>query len=310
VACFSPLGRPCAISLRHPLALRAHPLPGAPPPRPRARRPPPPAPPANPQDTCEYTDAVLNYNQDHHRQRTINWVDSTGGMAAAFDFTTKGILQEALGRNELWRLADAQGRPPGMLGMWWVARGAGRAAAGAPRCGRLAAARPRSKALAGPLLSGPRALAGARGLTAAPPRAHAAPPSSPGPPVPSPSSTTTTPAAPSTIGPFPATTSRQVRGGTARADAAAPATAPDPGTRAPLPAASTQPHTPPPTHPPNPLLQEGYAYILLHPGTPCVFIDHITGDSKLRNVRGRRAAGGRGRRAPSCPSHAPRRRSA
>jgi alpha-amylase len=56
--------------------------------------------------------------QDGHRQRTINWIDQTGGTAAAFDFTTKGILQEALGRSELWRLVDAQGRPPGMLGMW------------------------------------------------------------------------------------------------------------------------------------------------------------------------------------------------
>ena len=69
-------------------------------------------------DACEYTDGVLNYNQDAHRQRTINWCDETGGTAAAFDFTTKGILQEALGRNELWRLVDTQGRPPGVLGMW------------------------------------------------------------------------------------------------------------------------------------------------------------------------------------------------
>lgn len=48
--------------------------------------------------------------QDGHRQRTVNWVDSTGGTNAAFDFTTKGILQEALGRSELWRLVDAQVR--------------------------------------------------------------------------------------------------------------------------------------------------------------------------------------------------------
>ena len=41
-------------------------------------------------DTCEYTDGVLNYNQDAHRQRTVNWCDKTGGTAAAFDFTTKG----------------------------------------------------------------------------------------------------------------------------------------------------------------------------------------------------------------------------
>lgn len=41
-------------------------------------------------DTCEYTDGVLNYNQDAHRQRTVNWCDRTGGTSAAFDFTTKG----------------------------------------------------------------------------------------------------------------------------------------------------------------------------------------------------------------------------
>ncbi|KAK9915375.1 hypothetical protein WJX75_008171 [Coccomyxa subellipsoidea] len=69
-------------------------------------------------DTCEYTDGVLNYNQDAHRQRTVNWCDRTGGTSAAFDFTTKGILQEAMGRGEYWRLIDSQGRPPGLLGMW------------------------------------------------------------------------------------------------------------------------------------------------------------------------------------------------
>jgi hypothetical protein len=35
---------------------------------------------------------------DNHRQRIINWIDSTGGLCAAFDFTTKGILQV---RNEI-----------------------------------------------------------------------------------------------------------------------------------------------------------------------------------------------------------------
>lgn len=46
--------------------------------------------------------------QDAHRQRTVNWCDSTGGTSAAFDFTTKGILQEAVGRREYWRLVDSQ----------------------------------------------------------------------------------------------------------------------------------------------------------------------------------------------------------
>ena len=63
-------------------------------------------------------DGVLNYSQDTHRQRTVDWCDATGGTAAAFDFTTKGILQEAVGRREYWRLIDSQGRPPGMAGIW------------------------------------------------------------------------------------------------------------------------------------------------------------------------------------------------
>jgi len=69
-------------------------------------------------DACSYSDGVLSYNQDEHRQRTVDWCDRTGGTTAAFDFTTKGILQEAIGRNELWRLVDGQGRPPGMMGLW------------------------------------------------------------------------------------------------------------------------------------------------------------------------------------------------
>ena len=69
----------------------------------------------NPSPTHAHADATPT---DNHRQRTINWCDQTGGTAAAFDFTTKGILQEALGRGELWRLVDAQGRPPGVVGMW------------------------------------------------------------------------------------------------------------------------------------------------------------------------------------------------
>ncbi len=49
-------------------------------------------------DTCEYADGVLNYNQDAHRQRTVNWCDRTGGTASAFDFTTKGAAQGLLPR--------------------------------------------------------------------------------------------------------------------------------------------------------------------------------------------------------------------
>ncbi len=69
-------------------------------------------------DTCSYSDGVLAYNQDGHRQRTVDWCDATGGTCAAFDFTLKGILQEAVTRREYWRLVDSQGKPPGVLGLW------------------------------------------------------------------------------------------------------------------------------------------------------------------------------------------------
>jgi len=67
-------------------------------------------------DACNYSDGVLNYDQDSHRQRTIDWCDRSA--AGAFDFTTKGILQEAVSRNEYWRLVDKMGRPPGAMGLW------------------------------------------------------------------------------------------------------------------------------------------------------------------------------------------------
>lgn len=70
-------------------------------------------------DTCCYVNgSELDYNQDNHRQRIVDWIDSTGGLSAAFDFTTKAILQEALKKQELWRLRDVQGKPPGVVGMW------------------------------------------------------------------------------------------------------------------------------------------------------------------------------------------------
>ncbi|XP_068646017.1 probable alpha-amylase 2 isoform X2 [Aristolochia californica] len=71
-------------------------------------------------DSCNYTTNRLDYNQDSHRQRIINWIDNTGGLCAAFDFTTKGILQESV-KGELWRLRDQQGKPPGLMG-WWPSR--------------------------------------------------------------------------------------------------------------------------------------------------------------------------------------------
>jgi len=69
-------------------------------------------------DMAYGSDGRLVYDQDAHRQKLVNWVHSTGDRASAFDFTTKGILQEAVEANELWRLRDSNGRPTGMIGFW------------------------------------------------------------------------------------------------------------------------------------------------------------------------------------------------
>jgi alpha-amylase len=63
----------------------------------------------------------LDYNNvNAHRQRIINWIDATGGTSTAFDFTTKGVLQHAIRRNEYWRLR-IDGKAAGVIG-WWPAK--------------------------------------------------------------------------------------------------------------------------------------------------------------------------------------------
>ena len=54
-------------------------------------------------------------NQDQHRDRLTNWVEAAGGVVTAFDFTTKMVLGAAV-QGELWRMKDANGKPPGMIG--------------------------------------------------------------------------------------------------------------------------------------------------------------------------------------------------
>jgi len=66
----------------------------------------------------EYWDTLDLANPNAHRQRIIDWIDATGGRVAAFDFTTKGVLQQAVAYNEFWRLNDGTGKPPGVIG-WW-----------------------------------------------------------------------------------------------------------------------------------------------------------------------------------------------
>ncbi len=67
-----------------------------------------------------WTDLNLG-NPDAHRQLLMNWIDATGGRSAVFDFTTKGILQQAVQYNEHWRLKDSAGKPSGAIG-WWAAK--------------------------------------------------------------------------------------------------------------------------------------------------------------------------------------------
>uniref|UniRef100_A0A1J3EJK5 alpha-amylase n=1 Tax=Noccaea caerulescens TaxID=107243 RepID=A0A1J3EJK5_NOCCA len=72
-------------------------------------------------DSLSYTYGEMDYNQDAHRQRIVDWINATSGAAGAFDVTTKGILHTALQKCEYWRLSDPKGKPPGVVG-WWPSR--------------------------------------------------------------------------------------------------------------------------------------------------------------------------------------------
>ena len=67
--------------------------------------------------SCNYSGCNLEYNQDSHRQSTYDWCKATNLTTAGFDFTTKGILQEAVRNSEYWRMRDSQGHPSGFCGM-------------------------------------------------------------------------------------------------------------------------------------------------------------------------------------------------
>ena len=58
-------------------------------------------------------------NYDPHRQQLADWVNATQATSTVFDFTTKGILQQAV-NGELWRLSN-NGGAPGLIG-WWPAQ--------------------------------------------------------------------------------------------------------------------------------------------------------------------------------------------
>ncbi|GBG64666.1 hypothetical protein CBR_g45721 [Chara braunii] len=65
-----------------------------------------------------YENGKLAFDQNAHRQVMCSWIDKTKGRCGCFDFTTKGILQEAVKNNEYWRLRDRDGKPPGLIG-WY-----------------------------------------------------------------------------------------------------------------------------------------------------------------------------------------------
>ncbi|PKA50955.1 Alpha-amylase 3, chloroplastic [Apostasia shenzhenica] len=72
-------------------------------------------------DSLSYKYGEMEFNQDAHRQRIIDWINATNGTAGAFDVTTKGILHTALEKCEYWRLSDEKGKPAGVVG-WWPSR--------------------------------------------------------------------------------------------------------------------------------------------------------------------------------------------
>ncbi|GIL81108.1 hypothetical protein Vretimale_12784 [Volvox reticuliferus] len=69
----------------------------------------------------QWNGANLEYNQDAARQRLCDWINANGERSCAFDFPTKGLLQEAAKRCQYDRLRDARGKAPGLLG-WWPAK--------------------------------------------------------------------------------------------------------------------------------------------------------------------------------------------
>ncbi|TQK07273.1 glucan 1,4-alpha-maltotetraohydrolase domain-containing protein [Herbaspirillum sp. SJZ107] len=66
-----------------------------------------------------WPDFDLN-NMDANRQAIMNWINGTNSSCGAFDFTTKGILNDALANGNYWRLKATDGKPQGALG-WWPA---------------------------------------------------------------------------------------------------------------------------------------------------------------------------------------------
>ncbi|GGZ02093.1 glucan 1,4-alpha-maltotetraohydrolase domain-containing protein [Pseudoduganella plicata] len=66
-----------------------------------------------------WPDFDLN-NMNANRQALMDWINGTANSCGAFDFTTKGILNDALANGNYWRLKGSDGKPQGAIG-WWPA---------------------------------------------------------------------------------------------------------------------------------------------------------------------------------------------
>jgi alpha-amylase len=72
-------------------------------------------------DSLNYNNTYLEFDQDKHRKDIVSYIDNIQNPVHMFDFTTKGILQEAITKSEYWRLRDLNNKPPGVSG-WWPDR--------------------------------------------------------------------------------------------------------------------------------------------------------------------------------------------
>jgi alpha-amylase len=59
-------------------------------------------------------------NPNASRQTLCDWINATGSLSGAFDFTTKGLLGSAVNGN-YGCLKDSNGAPAGLIG-WWAAK--------------------------------------------------------------------------------------------------------------------------------------------------------------------------------------------
>ncbi|GAB4820889.1 hypothetical protein N2152v2_007935 [Parachlorella kessleri] len=64
-----------------------------------------------------WNDGQLDYNQDHAVHVLRDWIQQAK-HCMAFDFPTKGIVQEAVKHTEYDRLRGSQGKGPGLMGSW------------------------------------------------------------------------------------------------------------------------------------------------------------------------------------------------